>query len=185
MNDHPASSEPLVERWFGPAFALLHPQLQALHRNGGMLRGPVQLSFGAGLAGAVGRALARRLGMPDGAASVQLEVTIHGDADGLHWRRRFNDGPVFDSLFRPVGHFPDGHWIERSGMIALALQVAVCDGGWHWRQRRLWLAGVPLPAWLMPRTIARKDVLDGRYLFSVEIAFPLLGKVLAYRGALQ
>lgn len=174
----------LVERWFGASFALLHPQLQALHRNGGRLRGPVQLSFGSGLAGVAGRALARRLGLPQQAGTATLEVNIASDAAGLHWNRRFNEGPVFNSVFHPIGCYPDGHWVERSGSIELWLQVAALDGGWHWRQKRLGVAGVPLPGWLVPKTIASKSVIDGKYAFSVDIRFPILGSILAYRGKL-
>jgi hypothetical protein len=163
-----------VEDWFGASFALLHPQLQALHRNGGRLRGPVQLSFGTGLAGIAGRALARRLGVPHQAGMATLEVNIASDAAGLHWSRRFNDGPVFNSVFQPVGCYPEGHWVERSGRIALRLQVAIRDGAWHWRQR----------GWLMPKAIASKCVIDGKYVFSVDIRFPILGSLLAYRGEL-
>src|SRR5690349_20256630 len=51
----------IVEEWFGSGFAELHPLLQLLHRKGGVLRGPVEVSFGQGLAGVVGRRLASRL----------------------------------------------------------------------------------------------------------------------------
>lgn len=175
----------MAERWFGPSFALLHPQLQALHRNGGRLRGPVQLAFGTGLAGVVGRLLARRLGIPPQAGAATLEVRIASDAAGLHWSRRFNDGPTFDSVFEPVGCYPDGHWVERSGALELRLQVALVEGAWHWRQQRLRVFGVPLPGWLMPRTIASKRAADGNYLFSVAVQVPLLGTVLSYGGSLQ
>ena len=176
---------PTVEAWFGPAFALLHPQLQALHRGGRTLRGPVQLSFGSGLAGNVGKRLARRLGIPGAAGSAMLEVTIRSDHDGLHWSRRFDHGAAFNSVFQPVGSYPSGYWLERSSHIALRLGVALRDGGWHWQQRRLALCGIPVPRWLMPTTIASKTVIDGKYVFSVDIRFPLLGSVLAYRGGLD
>jgi hypothetical protein len=149
------------------------------------LRGPVQLSYGSGLAGVVGKAIARRLGIPGAAGNATLEVVIHGDDAGLHWSRRFNDGPAFNSLFRPVGAYPSGHWIERTGPIRLWLKVALVDGGWHWTQTRLCMFGVPLPTWLMPRMIASKAVIDGQYVFTVEMRFPLLGSVLAYRGTLE
>lgn len=176
---------PSVERWFGAAFVLLHPQLQALHRHGGRLRGPVQLSFGTGLAGIVGKLLARRLGIALHAGTVTLEVNIDSDASGLHWSRRFNDGTTFNSVFQPVGRYPDGYWVERSGAIELQLQVAVVEGRWHWRQQRLRVAGIVVPAWLMPETVAAKQFVDGKYVFSVDIRFPLLGSVLAYRGELS
>lgn len=176
---------PSVETWFGASFALLHPQLQALHRNGGQLRGAVQLSFGTGLAGIVGKILARRLGVPPRAGAATLEVNIASDAAGLHWSRRFNHGRTFNSVFEPSGCYPDGYWVERSGPIALRLQVALIDGAWHWKQQRLRVAGIALPGWLTPNTIAAKQAVDGKYLFSVDIRFPLLGSVLAYRGELS
>ena len=175
----------LVAQWFGAGFARLHPQLQALHQNGACLRGPVRLTYGHGLAGIAGRMLARRLGIPPRAGAATLEVNITSDAAGLHWSRRFDGGPTFDSIFQPVGRYPDGHWIERSGPLELRLQVAIIDGAWHWQQRQLRLAGVVLPRWLMPRTVAAKQVIDGNYVFSVDIRFPLLGSVLAYRGELS
>jgi hypothetical protein len=176
---------PSVESWFGPSFSLLHPQLQALHRSGGTLRGPVQLSYGRGLAGVVGKRLARRLGIPEAAGTATLEVDIRSDAAGLHWGRRFNQGPAFDSLFQPVGSYPSGYWIERSGQLALQLSVAVRDGGWHWEQTRLAICGVPLPRWLMSRTAASKIFHNGHYDFSVDIRLPVLGSVLAYQGWLD
>jgi hypothetical protein len=183
MPTPPASD--LVEQWFGAAFAQLHPQLQALHRHGGVLRGPVQLSFGTGLAGLVGKWLARRLGIPPQAGAATLEVRIASDAAGLHWSRRFNQGSTFDSVFQPQGSYPDGDWVERSGPIELRLQVALIDAGWHWQQRQLRVAGIALPRWLMPTMVASKQVIDGKYLFSVALRFPLLGCVLAYRGELD
>lgn len=122
-----------MSRWFGPAFVRLHPLLQALHRDGGRLRGPVTIRFGRGLAGVFGRRLARRLGIPCDGKDHVLEVTIAHAADALHWTRRFDDGQVFVSVFRPYGQWPGGGWIEDSAAIALALQVDIVDGGWHWR----------------------------------------------------
>lgn len=183
MPTPPASD--LVEHWFGAAFAQLHPQLQALHRHGGHLRGPVQLWYGTGLAGLAGKMLARRLGIPPQAGAATLEVLIASDAAGLHWSRRFNHGPTFDSVFQPRGSYPDGCWVERSGAVELRLQVAVIDGAWHWQQRRARVAGIVLPRWLTPTTAASKQVIDGTYVFAVAVRFPLLGKVLAYRGELN
>ncbi len=175
----------VVEHWFGADFSALHPRLQSLHRGGGLLRGPVDISYGSGVARAVGRLLAWRMGIHDAGAGNMLEVIIASDASGLHWSRRFNHGPVFKSVFQPSGGYPNGYWVERSGLITLWLQVTVQEGAWHWQQKRLRLLGMPLPGWLMPRTIAHKEVVDGNYVFSVEIRFPALGKVLAYCGTLD
>jgi hypothetical protein len=179
------SSSRSVEDWFGDAFERLHPQLQALHRHGGTLRGAVEIRFGSGIARLAGRLLAHRLGIPAPAADNRLEVSIFSDAQGLHWNRRFNGDRDFRSLFIPIGKFPDGHWLERSGPIELALQVALIDGGWHWRPLRSRIFGLKLPYWMLPITTAHKQFVDGRYVFSVTIGLPLLGTVLSYRGRLD
>lgn len=174
----------LVATWFGPAFADLHPMIQQLHRDGGTLRGPVQIEFGSGSAGWIGRRLARRLGVPTTTGAAMLEVSIFSNADGLHWQRRFNGGTRFDSLFVPVGQYPSGHWIESSGRLRLKLQVAVRAGGWHWLQRGAWLGPLAIPNFLLGTTTAGKQIVDGQYRFCVAIALPLLGNVLSYAGSL-
>ncbi len=179
------AQSPSAQNWFGSAFEQLHPQLQALHRDGGTLHGKVEVGFGSGIGRVVGKMLARRLGVPPPRPGNTLEVTIYNDAQGLHWNRQFNNGVEFRSLFTPVGVFPSGHWLERSGFMTLALQVKIINGGWHWQPTRSFVFGVPLPRWTVPRTVAYKEIVQGRYHFSVEIALPLLGKVLSYQGNLE
>jgi hypothetical protein len=184
----PASSrmtETAVTQWFGAGFARLHPLLQDLHRHGGCLRGPVSIRFGRGLAGWLGRRLARRLGIPlDTGQEHQLEVHIRHDGGVLHWDRRFDDTQRFPSSFRPHGQWPHGYWIEDTAAIALRLRVEIVDGGWYWRcigARKGWL---PVPAWLLPRSDAYKRIEQGRYRFAVSFALPLFGELLAYEGLL-
>jgi len=166
-----------AERWLGAGIDELHPLLRRLHRDGGRLRGPIDVRFGRGLAGLLGRRLARRLGMP-GAGGNVMEVDIRSDADGLRWHRRFNGATEFRSLFAPHARYPDGHWTESSGRIRLKLAVRIIDGGWHWQQLGASLHGMPLPAWLFAGTRAGKDIVDGRYRFAVEL-------LLAYGGVLE
>ena len=182
---HAASTSGLVEQWFGPGFAELHPLLQRLHREGGMLSGTVRIDRPRGVAGWVGARLARRLGVPVARGDAHLQVRIHGDAQGLHWDRDFDGRTRMRSLFVPVGHWPDGYWLERSAAITLALQVIVRDGGWYWRTRSAWLGGVRLPLVLLPRTAAGKRIEGDAYVFHVDIALPVLGTVLRYEGRLR
>lgn len=120
-----------------------------------------------------------------GAGGNAMEVDIRSDAEGLHWHRRFNGTTEFRSLFVPQGRYPDGHWTERSGPIRLRLTVRIVDGGWHWQQLGASLYGVPMPAALFAGTRAGKDIVDGRYRFSVELRLPVLGLLLAYGGMLE
>jgi hypothetical protein len=172
-----------VLAWFGSAFGQLHPQLQELHRVGGSLSGNVRIEFAQGLAGIIGRRIARTLGIPLAATS-GLEVCIHSRDGALHWHRRFATGTDFKSVFVPVGHYPEGHWIESTGRVQVVLGVAVVDGAWRWehRQTRLW--GLPLPRWFAPRTIASKEIAGSDYVFRVEVVVPLFRTVVSYAGVL-
>jgi hypothetical protein len=42
-----------------------------------------------------------------------------------------------------------------------------------------------LPLCLAPRAVGRERVVDGWYSFSVEVTFPLIGKVFGYNGRLR
>jgi len=174
-----------AETWFGDAFDALHPRLQALHRDGGRLLGPVRFRVGPGIAGWLGRIGLRRLGIDPHRDSHMLTVDIAYDGDALRWARRFDEGPLAVSMFRPEGHWPDGCWRERVGPFDIALGVDLQDGGWRWRQRAWRVFGCPLPTWLAPRIDAGKGFEDGQYRFDVAIDLPLVGRVLAWEGRLR
>ena len=93
-------------------------------------------------------------------------------------------GREFRSIFVAHGNFPDGYWVEATGSIELRLSVRIVDGAWHWQQLGGRWKGIPLPRWLMPQTVAYKEVRDGLYRFSVDVRLPLLGSLLSYRGGL-
>jgi len=173
-----------VETWFGDAFCQLHPQLQSLHRHGGVLVGTVNVEFGQGLARLIGRRLARRLGVPSTAGPHSLQVSIYSADGTLHWNRSFETGTAFPSQFIPEGKFPEGRWVERSGRLHLLLGVRIVDGGWYWQQRGVRLGPISLPQRLLPRTLAFKRIVDGLYEFSVTVTVPLVGPVLHYSGIL-
>lgn len=180
----PAPETP-VTRWFGPHFDALHPLLRDLHRHGGRLRGEVAIDTGRGVGGVIGQRIARALGVPIDRARRGFEVAITHTDTALHWRRRFEGGAVLESVFVPIGAWPDGYWIETTGPVRLHLAVDVVDGAWRWRALRAYVRGVRMPMGLLPRTSADKAIVDGRYVFHVDVALPGVGHVLGYRGALE
>lgn len=174
----------LVAGWFGTAHERLDPLLQSLHRDGGRLLGACDVTVGRGLAGVLGRRIVRRWGLHLVGAN-QMDVTVAPSPDALRWHRSFNGRPPLSSRFVPFGRFPDGHWQESSGRLALELGVALEEGNWIWHQRAARLGGLPLPAWLAPRVQAAKCVVAGKYVFSVRVALPLLGTLVSYAGTLD
>ena len=180
----PPLANPVV-CWFGPQFSRLDPLLQALHRNGGTLRGRVEIVLGPGIAGWLGKRFARVLGVPLGARSRRFEVSIAHDGASLVWTRCFDGHAVMRSVFHPVGEWPHGYWIERTGLVRMKLTVDVIDGGWYWRALGMSVGQVPLPLWLFPRSAAYKRIERGCYAFGVTLSLPLLGPTLGYRGLLD
>jgi hypothetical protein len=172
-------------RWFGPSFGDLHPELQLLHREGGVLRGEVHVRSGEGLAGALGRRLAGRMGIPVDQA-IGFEVRIRHVADAMYWERRFGNGQVVVSSFRPMGRYPQGGWEEQTGAVRLRLGVEIDQGGWQWRLRSVSVLGCPLPRWLFPGVQAFKRIdVEGAYRFGVRFDLFPLGMLLHYEGALR
>lgn len=175
--------------WFGPAFARLHPLLQALHRDGGALAGEIELRTGRGLAGHLGRRLAHKLGIPLDRARRGFRVDIVHEPGRMLWLRRFDDGSELRSAFEPVGAYPDGYWLEATGPARLRLGVDLDGGGWRWRFLGASVRGLPLPGLLFPRTDAYKriELHDGqeRYRFAVVFSLFPFGELLRYEGALH
>lgn len=182
----PGALQNAATQWFGPAFDRLHPLLQALHRSGGTLAGTVAISTGTGLAGIIGRRLAGKLGIPIDRARRGFRVDIVHDEDQMQWRRRFDDGSELISIFRPIGRYPDGCWLESTGPARMKLGVDLDGGGWRWRLLRVDLRGVKVPLFLFPRTEAYKRIEDDeRYRFAVAFSLFPFGELLRYEGALD
>lgn len=173
-----------IEKWFGEEFSNLDPLIQELHLKGGKLSGAVDISYGSGTAGLIGKRLAKKLGIPTNCNESPLQVSINHNDTGLLWDRTFGHSHEMKSVFTPHGSFPDGYWVESSGNISLFLGVQIIDGGWHWVQKRMEFKGVPLPLSIFPKTTAYKTIVDGRYVFSVSFTLPVLGKLLSYSGRL-
>ena len=104
---------------------------------------------------------------------------------GLRWNHSFDAEGEFRSTFVPVGHWPEGYWLEQSGALQLRLWVNLRAGAWHWQTIAARWRGVPLPLWLLPHTLAYKEVRGGQYHFHVSLSLPLLGLLLSYAGDLQ
>ncbi|MEO6171979.1 MAG: DUF4166 domain-containing protein [Arenimonas sp.] len=173
-----------VSEWFAEAFFELHTQLQMLHRHGGVLTGKVELQFGRGLAGFIGKRIARKLGVPRRAGEHDLRVEIRHREDGLHWSRCFDERQNVLSIFKPVGKYPEGYWIEKTGPVTLKLGVDIIESGWHWRVLGIRALGLPMPLMLFPHSSAYKKIVGDHYQFNVSFSMPWIGRLFSYQGRL-
>jgi len=170
--------------WFADSFDQLHPLFQELHTNGGTLTGNVEIAYGRGIAGIIGKRLAKKMNIPV-AGTHHLSVDIFHEDDGLHWNRCFNHQDQVYSLFQPNGQIGSGYWIEETGPLKMKLTVDIRDGGWHWRCLSVSFAGMPVPLWLIPEAVAYKRIKNGKYQFHVEFSLPLFGSLVRYNGLLE
>jgi len=173
-----------VVAWFGESFHLLHPELQRLHRQGGSLSGKIELNFGTGLAGFIGKRIAKRLDVPLSAGGHELRVDIHQRGNNMHWSRCFDGRHKLLSVFEPRGTYPDGYWLETTGPVSLRLTVDIVESAWYWRVIAIRAFGLPVPMFLLPHSQAYKQVVDGLYRFHVGFSMPGLGRLFSYEGSL-
>ena len=170
--------------WFAKSFNEFDPMIQNLHKNGGELSGVVNLEFGSGIAGVIGRKFGVKLGLPNEEGEHQFKVSILHKNGALHWIREFNSAHKMVSIFTPYGHYPTGYWKEVTGNLTLYLGVKIVGGGWYWEQKKMKFMGFILPSLLFPSLEAYKRVNKGKYEFSVTLALPIMGKLVSYNGSL-
>jgi len=176
----------ITEKWFGDHFTELHPRLQKLHTKGGVLSGEVDVEYGSGVAGLLGKRLGKKLGLPLQTESTSLQVDISHTDREMFWSRQFGSGskPMI-SVFTPRGNYENGYWAETTGGITVELSVEVQQGAWHWIQRATRVKGLAVPAILLPELIAKKSIEGDLYRFEVALHKRGLGLLVRYGGALE
>jgi hypothetical protein len=80
---------------------------------------------------------------------------------------------------------PVGRFAESIGPLAFVFDAEPDAKGFRWRFVEWRLGPVPLPRPLAPRIHARSFARGGVYRFSVVVAHPWMGILLAYAGRLE
>ena len=173
----------LYQRVLGSAYATLPASVQALHAPSAAKRwhGTARVERGSGV---LSRLLAAVFGFPAAGEQVPVVVAFTDEADGERWTRRFADR-TFSSLQTAGVGRNEALLVERFGVIDVALALVVDGGRLQLLPRRWSVWGVPLPRWLLPGGNSFEAEVDGRFAFEVEIAAPVVGRIVAYRGMLD
>jgi len=164
-------------RWHGLPAAVqrLHSvqDLESFSGRAGITRGR----------GLIARLTAWCFGFPSAGRNVRVTVTITRNGAGEIWERDFG-GRRFRSHLAPSQRAFHCH--ERFGPLTCELELPVADGSLRLPVRRGWLMGIPLPAFLLPRSESREFAIDGGFHFDVGLYAPLTGElVVRYRGRLS
>ena len=176
----PARPRQVFRRVLGQAWDALPPQLAAAHDGPALTRfsGHADVIRGKSLPARLIGALFR---FPVAGEHVPVSVTMRREGDREVWLRDF-DGRRFSSELTEGRGRWDGLLCERFGLIRFGSALVVDDRRLRFVIRRWSIAGVTMPQTLMPKSRTFESVRDGRFCFDVEIAFPILGHVVTYRG---
>jgi hypothetical protein len=176
----PPPDAPLYRRILGEAFEHMPVPLRVLHdlRGEFVAEGRATVTRGKSVPA---RLIAWVMGFPRAGEDVPVAVAFRAEAGREYWRRTFA-GRSFGSV-QEAGRGAFEHLLcERFGPLNAGM-APVLDGERLRLVMRRWsLFGVPLPLALGPRGEAYEFAQDGRFHFSVEIALPLIGLIVAYRG---
>jgi len=174
---------PLYRQILGPAFDALPPQLKRLHGSDAPRRwqGHAEVRRGAGL---LARFAAVVMGFPNAATRVPVTVTFAPENGSERWTRDFG-GKRFASLQSRGTGRNDYLLVERFGPLSFAMALTVEEDRLHLVPRRWSAFGIPMPHGLLPNGTSFEAEVEGRFRFDVEIAAPLIGRIVAYRGSLD
>ncbi len=135
-----------------------------------------------GAATGFGWLVARLFGFPRAGSDVPVHVSMDRTNGDERWTRDFG-GKRFVSVLS----FNDRRGLEeRFGPFTFSLEVAADDQRLTLEVRGWRLGPLPLPTFLAPTSTAFETVDDaGRFNFDVDIALPLVGRIVHYRGWLE
>jgi hypothetical protein len=118
---------------------------------------------------------------PAAGHDVPVEVTFRAEGGSEIWTRSFA-GKRFSSAQRAGRGRSERLLAERFGPLTFDMALVVKDRQLHLIPRRWSVLGLPMPASLGPRGIAYESEENGRFHFHVEIALPVIGLIVRYRG---
>ena len=178
-------SQPVHQRVLGEAWRLLPDPIRIMHDCRDELRaaGVAQIDRGTGL---LSRLVATLIGFPAAGNDVPVTVTFRRNNEREIWTRRFG-AKSFSSVQSPGRGRSQRLLSERFGPLTFDMALVINDARRRMDLivRRMQLLGLPLPACFLPRAVAYETADDGRFNFHVEIAHPLCGLIVRYRGWLE
>jgi hypothetical protein len=182
--DTAESLEPtLYEQILGDAYRMLPEPIRRLHdvHDREDYRGEATVVVGVSW---LSRACVRFMRLPRQVERVPLHVTIERSAKGEKWTRRFGAHEFSSRLGRPRDGAP-GVIIERFGLLSFRLSLQTSDAGLSMPIEGAYFLGLRLPYCLTPISSTYESVDEaGRFRFDVDVALPLVGRVVRYVGYL-
>lgn len=177
------ASTPLFRRILGTAMPALPEPIRTAHAVGEdlVLQGRAAIIRGRSL---LSRLIGSLFRFPLAGDHVPLTVTMTSRDLRETWTRDFGGRRFSSELLAGDGRW-DGLLIERFGLIRFGIALVIDGDRLHYVIRRWSIAGITMPFALRPRGDSFEFVEGGRFHFNVEIALPIVGHVVTYRGWLE
>jgi len=172
------------QRLLGGDFETLPAPVRALHALDAAVitQGEAEITAAANPAAWAIRKIA---GLPNPGHEAPVSVSFHPDAQGREFWDRHFAGRRYASTMEAGKSRDAGLLIEHFGPFDLLFRLTPVEDGLGWSLAGWRLFGVPLPALIRP-TIECTESADGeRFVFDIDVAFPLVGHVVHYQGWLE
>ena len=174
---------PLFERLLGDAWHDLPAAIKQLHTFSSQseVSGRCVVERGPGW---LSNCIAWLFRLPAAGDDVPVSVRFITENGQERWLRTFGRH-LFASTMRHGQGRSERLLCEKIGPCEFAQALVVDGEKLRFVMRRWSLFGIPLPAWLGPRSDSFESEDQGRFRFHVDISHPLLGSIVRYRGWLQ
>jgi uncharacterized protein DUF4166 len=169
------------QQLLGAEFDILPESVRRLHGliADGVTEGRADIVAAQGL---IPWLVCRLSGLPAPGRDVPVTVAFHVDErGGEFWRRRFAGRRYQSGFTAGTGRYA-GLLVERFFPFVFFHRLTPSAQGLRWdlvAWRLLWLK---LPRWLMPPTVCIESGDGDRFVFDIDVRFPLIGQLIHYRG---
>lgn len=173
------SAPGLFRRILGPEFDRLAPYVREVHGGNTLqLRGRVTVTRGSAMLGLL---IGRLASLPDAQHDAAARIDLVLEGEGETWTRHFgNSRPMRSHL-----HARDGLLLERLGPVRLRFRLREKSCAIVWELESVSFFGIPAPRRWFAATAARSFEENGRYCFEVDVALPIVGHLIGYRGSTE
>jgi Domain of unknown function (DUF4166)/Saccharopine dehydrogenase NADP binding domain len=176
----PVIDQPLYRRVLGESWHRLPPPIRQLHTVDAASTHVGRCTVERGRS-PLAWIVAQTVSFPRAGDNLPITVRLVAQSGKERWSRRVA-GRAFSSVQSAGQGRAEGLVRERFGAVAVDMALVVEPGRLVYVVRRWSLFGVSLPLWLGPRSVAVETVDDRKFCFHVEIAHPLTGLIVRYRG---
>lgn len=176
--------KPLFSIALGKAYKNLPAPLQDLHTvlSDRRWTGEASVTRGTSLLSKIAGFIA---GFPPATERTKVEVLMTRTAKGETWTRTFGKN-TFRSYLSQTGANGAATLTERFGLLKFKIALAEQDGRLDFPLTRGTCLGIPLPAFLVPKSETCEYVDEkGRPCFDVRLSLPLAGHIVTYKGWLS